>query len=79
MESVGKRQFLESVKFDANNNLEDDVKIFKSDTFENYKSFVPIEVQNQYPQQSFNVCDNLTMFLSLKSLTFLKLKLRKNH
>ena len=30
----------ESVNFDANNDLQEDLKIFKSDTFENYKSFV---------------------------------------
>ena len=28
--------------------LQEDMKIFKSDTFENYKSFVPVEVQSQY-------------------------------
>ena len=28
---------------DTNNDI---IKIFKSDTFENYKSFVPVEVQN---------------------------------
>ena len=38
----------ESVNFDANNDLQEDLKTFKSDTFENYKSFVPVEVQNQY-------------------------------
>ena len=37
----------ENVDFDANNDLQEDLKIFKSDTFENYKSFVPVEVQRQ--------------------------------
>ena len=37
------RKCSESVNFDANN----DLKIFKSDTFENYKSFVPVEVQSR--------------------------------
>ena len=32
--------------FDVNNDLQEDLKIFKSDTFENYKSFVPVEVQS---------------------------------
>ena len=36
----------ESVRFDDNNDFQEDLKIFKSDTFENYKIFVPIEVQN---------------------------------
>ena len=36
----------ESVGFDDNNNLQEDLKFFKSDTFENYKSFVPVEVQS---------------------------------
>ena len=43
---------MESVGFDtANNDLEEDPKIFKSDTFENYKRFVSAKVQNQilYP------------------------------
>ena len=35
-----------SVYFDVNNDLQEDLKIFKSDTFENYKSFVPVEVQS---------------------------------
>ena len=35
-----------SNNFDANNDLQEDLKIFKSDTFENYKSFVPVEVQS---------------------------------
>ena len=39
----------ESVYFDANNDLQEDLKIFKSDTFENYKSFVPVEVQSLFP------------------------------
>ena len=39
---------MESVGFDANNNdLQEDMKIFKSHTFENYKSFVSVEVQSQ--------------------------------
>ena len=37
----------ENVGFDDNNDLQEDLKIFKSDTFENYKSFVPVEVQSQ--------------------------------
>ena len=37
---------LESVNFDANNDLKEYLEIFKSDTFENYKSFVPVEVQS---------------------------------
>ena len=36
----------ESVNVDANIDLQEDLKIFKSDTFENYKSFVPVEVQS---------------------------------
>ena len=36
----------ESVNFDANNDLQEYLKIFKSDTFENYKSFVSVEVQS---------------------------------
>ena len=36
----------ESVNFDANNDLQEDLKNFKSDTFENYKSFVSVEVQS---------------------------------
>ena len=42
------RKCSESVNFDANNELQEDLKNFKSDTFENYKSFVPVEVQSQY-------------------------------
>ena len=38
----------ESVNFDANNDLQEDLKIFKSDTFENYKHFVHVEVQSHY-------------------------------
>ena len=38
----------ESVEFDANNYLQEDLKIFKSNTFENYKSFIPVEVQSLY-------------------------------
>ena len=30
-----------------NNDLQEDLEIFKSDTFENYKSFIPVEVQSQ--------------------------------
>ena len=37
---------LESVNFDTNNDLQEYLKIFKSDTFENYKSFIPVEVQS---------------------------------
>ena len=37
----------ESVGFDENNDLQEDLKNFISDTFENYKSFVPVEVQSQ--------------------------------
>ena len=37
---------LESVNFDTNNDLQEDLKIFKSDTFENYKSFASVEVQS---------------------------------
>ena len=32
----------ESVNFDANNELPEDLKIFKSNTFENYKIFVSV-------------------------------------
>ena len=38
----------ENVGFDANNNLQGNLKFFKSDTFKNYKSFVPADVQSQY-------------------------------
>ena len=34
--------------FDVNNDFQEDLEIFKSDTFENYKSFVPVEVQSHY-------------------------------
>ena len=37
----------ENVNFDANNDLQEDLKIFKSDTFEIYRSFVLVEVQSQ--------------------------------
>ena len=40
------RKCSEGVNFDANNDLQEDLKIFKSDTFENYKTFVPVEVQS---------------------------------
>ena len=40
------RKCSESVNFDANIDLQEDLKIFKSDTFENYKSSVPVEVQS---------------------------------
>ena len=40
------RKYSENVGFDANNDLQEDLKFFKSDSFENYKSFVPAEVQN---------------------------------
>ena len=43
MESVGDDSS-ESVNFNANNDLQED--LIKSDTFENYKSSVPVEVQN---------------------------------
>ena len=43
-EIFGKRS--ESVGFDANNNLQEDLKFFKSDTFENYKSFVSLDVHS---------------------------------
>ena len=33
----------ENVGFDENNNLQENLKIFKSDSFENYKSFVSSE------------------------------------
>ena len=36
------------VNFDANNDLQEDLKTFKSDTFENNKTFVPVGVQNLY-------------------------------
>ena len=39
---------MESVGFDANNDLQGNLEIFKSETFKNYKRFVPAEVQNQY-------------------------------
>ena len=32
--------------FNANNDLQVDLEIFKSDIFENYKSFVTVEVQS---------------------------------
>ena len=44
---------LESANFDANDNLQEDLKLFKSDTFENYKSFVPVEVQSQCLKSTF--------------------------
>ena len=39
----------ESVGFDANNDLQEDLKFFKSDTFENYKSFVSSDVHSLSP------------------------------
>ena len=39
-------KYSESVNFDANNDLQEDLKFFKNDTFENYKSFVSVEVQS---------------------------------
>ena len=46
------RKCSESVRFDDNNDLQEDLKIFKSDAFENYKSFVPVEVQSSWSQKS---------------------------
>ena len=31
------------IKFDANNDLHGDLENFNSDTFENYKNFVPVD------------------------------------
>ena len=42
----------EGINFDANDDLHKDLKNFKSDTFENYKSFVPVEVQSQCQMNS---------------------------
>ena len=39
-------KYSESVNFDANNDWQEDLKTFKSDTFENYKCFVPVDVQS---------------------------------
>ena len=39
-------KWLEGIGFDANNCWQEDMKIFKSDNFENCKRFVPAEVQN---------------------------------
>ena len=36
----------ESARFDANNDLLENLKIFKSDTFESYKSLISAEFQN---------------------------------
>ena len=36
----------ESVGFDAYNNLQEDLKFFKSDTFEKYKSVVSLDVHS---------------------------------
>ena len=44
------RKCSESVRFDANKDFQEDLKNFKSDTFENYKSFVPEEVQNLHDE-----------------------------
>ena len=41
----------ESVGLKANNDLQEDLKIFKSDTFENYKSFVPVEKFRTYVEK----------------------------
>ena len=41
---------LESVNFDADIDLQEDLKFFKNGTFENYKSFVPVEVQSPNAQ-----------------------------
>ena len=54
---------LESVNFGANNDLQEDLKIFKSDTFENYNSFVPVEVQS--------LCQKVSVFLQKKPTVLL--------
>ena len=38
----------ESVNFDSNYDLQEDLKNFQNDTFENHESFVPVEVQSLY-------------------------------
>ena len=38
----------ESINFYANNDSQEDLKIFKSDIFENYKSFVSSDVHSLY-------------------------------
>ena len=50
---------MESVGDDANNVSHEDQKIFKSDTFENYNSFVPVEVQS--------LCQKVSVFLQKKT------------
>ena len=48
---------IESVTVDANNDLQEDLKNFKSDTIENYKSFVPVEVQSHSYDMVGLVCN----------------------
>ena len=57
-ENFGK--FSESVNFDVNNDLQEDLKLFKSDTFENYKTFVPVEVQSH--RCNFTNLESLSIF-----------------
>ena len=40
-------KFSENVGFDANNDLQEDLNFFKSDTFENYKSVVSSDDHSQ--------------------------------
>ena len=46
LSKVSLLKFPENAQFDVKNDLQEDLKNFKSDTFENYKSFVPVEVQS---------------------------------
>ena len=51
-----------SVYFDVNNDLQEDLKLFKGDTFENYKSFVPVEVQSQCSFKDWKCLINYFIF-----------------
>ena len=52
----------ESVGFHANIDLQD-LKIFKSDTFENYTSSVPAEVQNHDPSYCILLLEGMKSFI----------------
>ena len=54
----------ESVGFDANNDLQGDFKFFISDTFENYKSFVPVDVHSHYGHRRYSPTSDLTAYFN---------------
>ena len=46
------------IGFNASNDLQEELKFFKSDTSKNYKSFVPAEVQNQCSTYTIKIAAN---------------------